>query len=62
MEYAYDMSHISSDIRNIKYEKKTLQSKLNSWNLIKNEENQKNTRLGEKEKEYGRNLSYWERF
>ena len=38
MEYADDMSHISSDMRNIKYAKKTLLSKLSSWDLIMNEE------------------------
>ena len=37
-EYAGDMSHISSDMRNIKYAKKTLTSKLSSWDLIMNEE------------------------
>ena len=38
MEYADDMSHISSDMRNIEYAKKTLPSKLSSWDLIMNEE------------------------
>ena len=38
MEYADDMSHISSDMRNIKYAKKVLPSKLISWDLIMNEE------------------------
>ena len=38
MEYADDMSHILSDIRNIEYAKKTLPSKLSSWDLIMNEE------------------------
>ena len=37
MEYADDMSHISSDMRNIKYAKKMLPSKLISWDLIMNE-------------------------
>ena len=37
MEYADDMSDISSDMRNIEYAKKTLPSKLSSWNLIMNE-------------------------
>ena len=38
MEYANDISHISSDMRNIEYAKKTLPSKLSSWDLIMNEE------------------------
>ena len=38
MEYANDMSHISSDMRNIEYAKKTLPSKLSSWDLIMNDE------------------------
>ena len=38
MEYADDMSHISSDMRNIEYAKKMLPSKLISWDLIMNEE------------------------
>ena len=38
MEYADDISHISSDMRNIEYAKKTLPSKLSSWDLIMNEE------------------------
>ena len=38
MEYADDMSHISPDMKNIEYTKKTLQSKLSSWDLIMNEE------------------------
>ena len=38
MEYADDMSHISSEMRNIKYAKKTLPSKLSSWDVIMNEE------------------------
>ena len=38
MEYADDMSHISSDMRNIEYAEKTLPSKLSSWDLIVNEE------------------------
>ena len=38
MEYADDMSHISSDMRNIEYAEKTLPSKLSSWDLIMNEE------------------------
>ena len=38
MECADDMSHISSDMRNIEYAKKMLLSKLNSWGLITNEE------------------------
>ena len=38
MEYADDMSHISSDMRNIEYAKKTLPSKLSSWDLIMNKE------------------------
>ena len=38
MEHANDMSHISSDMRNIEYAKKTLPSKLSSWDLIMNEE------------------------
>ena len=33
-----DMSHISSNMRNIEYAKKTLPSKLSSWDLIMNEE------------------------
>ena len=37
MEYADDMSDISSDMRNIEYAKKMLPSKLSSWNLIMNE-------------------------
>ena len=37
MEYADDMSHIWSDMRNIEYAKKTLPSKLSSWDLIMNE-------------------------
>ena len=37
MEYADDMSHISSDTRNIEYAKKTLPLKLSSWDLIMNE-------------------------
>ena len=37
MEYTDDMSHISSDIRNIEYAKKMLPSKLSSWDLIMNE-------------------------
>ena len=32
------MSHISSDMRNIEYAKKTLPSKLSSWDLIMNDE------------------------
>ena len=38
MEYADDMSHISSDMRNIEYAKETLPSKLSSWDFIMNEE------------------------
>ena len=38
MKYADDMSHISSDMRNIEYAKKMLPSKLISWDLIMNEE------------------------
>ena len=38
MENADDMSHISSDIRNIEYAKKRMPSKLSSWDLIMNEE------------------------
>ena len=38
MKYADDMSHISSDMRNIKYAKKRLPSKLSLWDLIMNEE------------------------
>ena len=37
MEYADDMSHISSDTRNIEYAMKTLPSKLCSWDFIMNE-------------------------
>ena len=51
MEYADDMSHISSDMRNIEYAKKTLPSKLSSWDLIMNNNNKKkeftNKRNGE---------------
>ena len=50
MEYAEDMSHISSDMRHIKYAKKTLPSKLRSWDLIMNEE----------KAEKFRNVSCWE--
>ena len=38
MEYADDMSHISSDMRNIEYAKKTPSSELSLWDLIMNEE------------------------
>ena len=38
MEYADDMSHILSDMRNIEYAEKTLPSKLSSWDLIMSEE------------------------
>ena len=38
MKYADDMSHISSDMRNIEYAKKRLPSKLSLWDLIMNEE------------------------
>ena len=38
MEYADDMSHISADVSNIEYAKKTLPSKLSLWDLIMNEE------------------------
>ena len=41
MEYADDMSHISSDMRNIEYAKKTLSSELSLWDLIMNEEKTK---------------------
>ena len=41
MEYADDMSHISSDMRNIEYAKKTPSSKLSLWDLIMNEEKTK---------------------
>ena len=37
MEYADDMSHISSDMRNIEYAMKMLPSKLSSWDFIMNE-------------------------
>ena len=37
MEYADNMSHITSDMRIIEYAKKTLPSKLSSWDLIMNE-------------------------
>ena len=39
MEYADDVSHILSDMRNIEYVKETLSSKLSSRDLIMNEEN-----------------------
>ena len=38
MENADNMSHVLSDIWNIEYAKKTLPSKLSSWDLIMNEE------------------------
>ena len=38
MEYVDGISHISSDMRNIEYAKKTLLLKLSSWDLIMNEE------------------------
>ena len=38
MEYADDMSHISADVSNIEYAKKTRPSKLSLWDLIMNEE------------------------
>ena len=38
MKYADDMSHISSDMRNIEHAKKRLPSKLSLWDLIMNEE------------------------
>ena len=41
MEYADDMSHISSDMRNIEYAKKTPSSELSLWDLIMNEEKTK---------------------
>ena len=53
MEYADDMSHISSDMRNVKYAKKMLPSKLISWDLIMNE--------GKTDKKHGKNVSSWER-
>ena len=52
MEYADDMSHISSDTRDIEYAKKTLPSELSSWDLIMNEEKQKNSPLRETEKKH----------
>ena len=38
MEYTDDISHISSDMRNIEYAKETLPSKLKSWDLTMNDE------------------------
>ena len=61
MEYADDMSHILSDMRNIEYAKETLPSKLKSWDFIMNDEQQKNSLLRETEKKHGRNVSCWER-
>ena len=45
MENADDMSHISSDIRNIEYAKKRMSSKLSSWDLIMNEEKTKESTI-----------------
>ena len=61
MEYADDMSHISSDMKNIEYAMKTLPSKLCSWDFIMNEGKQKNSPLREAEKKHGGNVSYWKR-
>ena len=61
MECANNMSHISSDIRNIEYAKKTQPSKLSPWDLVMNEEKkQKNSPIGETEKKHGGNVSCWE--
>ena len=60
MEYADDMSHISSEMRNIKCAKKTLPSKLSSRDVIMNEEKTEFPikRNGE---ETWKNVSCWER-
>ena len=61
MEYADDMSHISSDMRNIEYAEKTLPSKLSSWDLIMNEGKTEEFNIRETEKKHGANVSCWER-
>ena len=61
MEYADDMSHISSDMRNIEYAKKTLPSKLSSWDLIMNEGKTEEFNIRETKKKHGANVSCWER-
>ena len=43
-------------MRNIEYAKKTLPSKLSSWDLIMNEKKQKNSPLRDKEKKHRRNM------
>ena len=61
MEYADDMSHISSDMRNIKYAKKMLPSKLISWDLIMNEGKTEDFTIKRNGQKTWKKLSSWER-